>query len=60
MLLLGQFNYERKESLTSRNGGLFAYRIFIRAEAMPTVDNLLHETISGSDVLKAEMIGQAS
>jgi 2-polyprenyl-3-methyl-5-hydroxy-6-metoxy-1,4-benzoquinol methylase len=40
--------------------GLFAYQIFIRAEAMPTVDNLLHETISDSDALKAEVIGQAA
>jgi len=40
--------------------GLFAYQIFIRAEAMPTVENLLHETISDSDALKAEVIGQAA
>jgi len=40
--------------------GLFAYQIFIRAEAMPTVENLLHETISDSDALKAEAIGQAA
>jgi len=40
--------------------GLFAYQIFIRAEAMPTVENLLHETISDSEALKAEVIGQAA
>ena len=33
--------------------GLFAYQIFIRAEAKPTVNNLLRETI-GSSALKAE------
>ena len=40
--------------------GLFAYQIFIRAEAMPTVNNLLHETISSSNALKAEVLGQAA
>ena len=36
--------------------GFFAYQIFVRAEAMPTVNNVLHETISGSRVLRAEML----
>jgi glycosyltransferase involved in cell wall biosynthesis len=40
--------------------GLFSYQIFIRAQAMPTVNNLLHETISGSDTLKAEVLGHAA
>jgi hypothetical protein len=40
--------------------GLFSYQIFVRAEAMPTVNNLLHETISGSDALKAELFGHAA
>ena len=35
------------------SNGLFAYQIFIRAEAKPTVNNLLRETI-GSSALKAE------
>jgi len=39
--------------------GLSSYQIFIRAEAKPTVNNLLCETISGSDALKAEVLGQA-
>jgi hypothetical protein len=38
--------------------GLFAYQIFVRAEARPTVNNLLQETISGSAVLKAEVLGK--
>jgi len=38
---------------------LSSYQIFIRAEAKPTVNNLLCETISGSDALKAEVLGQA-
>jgi glycosyltransferase involved in cell wall biosynthesis len=40
--------------------GLFSYQIFIRAEAKPTVNNLLRETISGSSVLKAEALTQAA
>jgi glycosyltransferase involved in cell wall biosynthesis len=35
--------------------GLFSYQIFVCAEAAPTVDNLLHETISGSDALRANV-----
>jgi hypothetical protein len=44
-------------ALTHMRSGLFAYQIFIRAEAKPTVNNLLPETISGSDALKAEVLG---
>jgi glycosyltransferase involved in cell wall biosynthesis len=40
--------------------GLFAYQIFVRAEAKPTVNNLLRETISGSTALKAELLGHAA
>jgi len=40
--------------------GLFAYQIFVRAEAMPTVNNLLHETVSGSDALKAAVLDAAA
>jgi len=36
--------------------GFFAYQIFVRAEAMPTINNLLHETISGSHLLRAEVL----
>ncbi|HEV2046367.1 MAG TPA: glycosyltransferase [Chthoniobacterales bacterium] len=32
--------------------GLFSYQIFVRAEAMPTVNNLLEETIGVSDQLR--------
>jgi glycosyltransferase involved in cell wall biosynthesis len=39
--------------------GLFAYQIFIRAEARPTVNNLLKETISSSET-KAEALTQAA
>jgi len=40
--------------------GLFSYQIFVRAQAMPTVDNLLCETISGSAELTAEMLRTAA
>jgi hypothetical protein len=31
--------------------GLFAYQIFVRAQALPTTNNLLHETIVTSGEL---------
>jgi len=34
--------------------GLFSYQIFVRAEAKPTVNNLLSETIEGSATLRQE------
>jgi glycosyltransferase involved in cell wall biosynthesis len=40
--------------------GLFSYQIFVRAQAMPTVDNLLCETISGSAELSAEVLRTAA
>lgn len=36
--------------------GLFSYQIFVRAEAKPTVHNLLHETIGGSDQIKRALL----
>ena len=48
------------EALIRFSKGLFAYQIFVRAEALPTVNNLLHETISGSDALKAEILGRVA
>ncbi|MGH8092036.1 MAG: glycosyltransferase [Chthoniobacterales bacterium] len=40
--------------------GLFSYQIYVRAQAMPTVDNLLCETISGSAALTAQMLQTAA
>jgi hypothetical protein len=48
------------ETLIRFSKGFFAYQIYVRAEALPTVNNLLHETISGSDALKAELLGRAA
>jgi glycosyltransferase involved in cell wall biosynthesis len=47
-------------ALIRMSKGLFSYQIFIRAEAKPTVNNLLRETISGSSALKAEVLTQAA
>jgi hypothetical protein len=35
--------------------GLFAYQIFVRAQALPTTNNLLHETILTSSELRESM-----
>jgi glycosyltransferase involved in cell wall biosynthesis len=40
--------------------GFFSYQIFVRAEAAPTVDNLLRETVLGSDLLKANLLNLAA
>ena len=40
--------------------GLFGYQIFVRAEARPTVNNLLEETISSSGALKTQSISRAA
>jgi glycosyltransferase involved in cell wall biosynthesis len=47
-------------ALIGLSKGFFSYQIFIRAQAMPTVNNLLHETISGSETLKTEVLGHAA
>ena len=48
------------DALIRLSKGLFSYQIFLRAEALPTVNNLLHETISGSNALKAEILSRAA
>ena len=42
-------------ALIKLSRGLFSYQIFVRVQAMPTVDHLLSETISNSEMLRAEM-----
>src|SRR2546423_6357286 len=39
---------------------LFSYQIFLRAQAVPTVGNLLQETVTGSAALKAEVLQAAA
>jgi glycosyltransferase involved in cell wall biosynthesis len=40
--------------------GLFSYQIFVRAEAKPTVHNLLRETIDSSNVLRGSVLEAAA
>jgi hypothetical protein len=40
--------------------GLFSYQIFVRAEAKPTVHNLLRETIDSSKVLRGSVLEAAA
>ena len=37
--------------------GLFSYQIFVRAQAMPTINNLLQETIGGTKQLRESALG---
>jgi hypothetical protein len=39
--------------------GLFSYQMFVRARALPTVKNLLSETISTSEKLKQAELATA-
>ena len=47
------------EMLIRLSKGLFSYQIFVRAEAKPTVNNLLGETIDSSDVLRDAVLEAA-
>jgi glycosyltransferase involved in cell wall biosynthesis len=58
--LLARFLTDLNSVLIRLSKGLFGYQIFVRAEARPTVNNLLQETISSSGALKAETIGRAA
>ena len=40
--------------------GLFSYQIYVRAQARPTVPNLLKQTIATSEKLREEMKVQAA
>ena len=58
--LLARLLVRLNSALIGLSKGFFAYQIFVRAEARPTVNNLLHETISGSAALKAEVFGETT
>lgn len=47
------------EVLIGLSKGLFSYQIFVRAEAKPTVNNLLGETIDSSEALREAMLEAA-
>jgi glycosyltransferase involved in cell wall biosynthesis len=44
------------QGLIAVSKGLFSYQIFVRAEAKPTVQNLLSETIDSSDQLRQSVL----
>ncbi|MDQ3546513.1 MAG: hypothetical protein M3429_08380, partial [Verrucomicrobiota bacterium] len=44
------------EILIRLSKGLFSYQIFVRAEAKPTVHNLLSETIDSSNLLRDSVL----
>lgn len=52
---LSRFLVRLNAALIRMNRGLFSYQIFIRAQALPTVNNLLAETIDTSDRLRESM-----
>ena len=51
---LSRFLVRANGWLAKISRGLFAYQIFVRAQALPTVNNLLEETVSSSRALHAE------
>jgi hypothetical protein len=44
------------EALIKLSGTLFSYQIFVRAQALPTVNNLLHEAIATSKQLRSAIL----
>jgi glycosyltransferase involved in cell wall biosynthesis len=48
------------EILIKLSRTLFSYQIFVRAQAQPTVNNLLHETIDTSRTLRSTMLTSKS
>jgi SAM-dependent methyltransferase len=48
---IGRFLLRLNTALIALSRGFFSYQIFVRAQAMPTVHNLLHETIETSSDL---------
>jgi len=49
---LSRFLVRANENLIRFSRALFSYQIFVRAQALPTVNNLLHETIDTSKQLR--------
>ena len=56
---LSRFLVRLNQMLIRLSRGLFAYQIFVRAEAKPTVHNLLLETLGGSDKFKRIVLSDA-
>ena len=58
--LISRFLVRLNQILIWLSRGLFSYQIFVRAEAKPTVHNLLHETIGGSDKFRRTFLRPAN
>ena len=54
--VVSRFLLRVNQGLIGLSKGLFSYQIFIRAEAKPTVHNLLSETIESSDRLRDSVL----
>ncbi|MEY2503826.1 MAG: hypothetical protein QOG27_106 [Verrucomicrobiota bacterium] len=53
---VSRFLLRLNQGLIAVSKGLFSYQIFVRAEAKPTVQNLLSETIDSSDQLRQSVL----
>ena len=58
--LISRLFLQVNRALIRLSRGLFSYQIFVRAEARPTVNNLLSETIEGSATLRQEAAALAA
>ena len=58
--LIARFFLQVNRALIRLSRGLFSYQIFVRAEAKPTVNNLLSETIEGSATLRQKAVAFAA
>ncbi len=56
---LSRFLIRANQFLIGVSRGLFAYQIFVRAKALPTTNNLLHETIASSGQLLRSVTAKA-
>lgn len=56
--LISRFLVRLNAWLIQVSRALFSYQIFVRAQALPTVNNLLHETIGTSGELRAAILPQ--
>src|ERR1044071_165684 len=54
--IVSRFLLRLNQALIAVSKGLFSYQIFVRAEAKPTVQNLLTETIDSSDQLRQSVL----
>jgi glycosyltransferase involved in cell wall biosynthesis len=54
--IVSRFLLRLNQGLIGLSKGLFSYQIFVRAEAKPTVQNLLTETIDSSDQLRQSVL----